>query len=189
MIRYTALFALIVTSVAQASELADIVIKSKDLDDLSNRLNADSSDVQNPEDVPNQLLESILSGRGSNKQWRALERYSVIDDAGASLELFRSSFNALKRNPTLFYSRYMEGDSSALERMADALRYDYSAYEPATPATHKAHQAFFENVLNEISAMRGPLRGGALKRHDRFMERSYRQFENWKRRYEGRLEG
>jgi hypothetical protein len=185
MIYFLPFLLILVTCVAQASELTDAVIKSRDLTDLSNRLSSTSSDLKSPEGVPRQLLDIILNGQGSDEEWKALQHYSVIDDAGASLEFCRSNFNALKRNPTLFYSRFMNGDPSALERMADAFCYDYSAYQPKTPANNKAHQAILKNALNQIASMRGSLSGDAIKKHNQFMEYSFRQFERWKKRKKG----
>jgi hypothetical protein len=177
------------TSNQEESQLANIVLKSKNLEDLDSKLTLLYSKIKNPEDVPSQLLKSILKDRSSNKQWGALEHYSKIEDAGASLELSRSCYNALKEDPTLFYSRYMEGDSSALKRMEDALHYDYSAYEPATLTNHKLHQTFFEDVLTKLDSLKDNLKGKNLKRHNHFMEKSYQQFEKWKNRYKGIIKG
>jgi len=183
-----ALLILASSGLAWSSDLTEAVLDSNDVVDIPAKLKGSRWYIKTAEDVPDKLLDVILNGQVTDEEWKALQHYSQIDDAGASLEFMRSCFRALQKDPTVFYTRFMEGDQTALERMADALGYDFSAYEPPTKSGYEAYRRFYEDVLTKIAANKSKLVGGnASKRHDRFMEISRRQFAKWKARYQEQI--
>jgi hypothetical protein len=177
---------LFITSVI-AGGLADTVVRAHDLKDLE-QATAKDYHLTTVERVPDKLFESILISKSADAEWRALEHYSKLVDAGSSLEFFRSCYSALLKQPFLFYRRYMVGDDTALDRMLDALAYDFAAYERLTLGRYNEHREEYNHILSEISKQRVGLHGLRLERHNHFVQTSQRQFQRWRARYPAYLD-
>jgi hypothetical protein len=172
---------------ARSSELTRAVLHSNDLIDIYPKLKGTRCQVVTVEQVPDKLFEIILSGKATDEEWKALSHYSNLTDAGASIDFMHSCFKALRKDPLIFYHRFIGGDKTALQWMRDALSDDFSAYEHATKLTCEEHRFFYEEVLRAIGDEKAKLSGDALKKHDEFMKASRHQFEEWKARYRGKL--
>lgn len=173
------------SSYVRGSELTDAVLQSKKLNEIEVKLKGTRFRAETAEQVPDLLLEAILTGRATDDEWKALDHYSRLVDAGAGLDFLRSCFKTLERDPLIFYRRFMSGDATALDRMRDALTYDFSAYDRQKPRTmrYREHREFYENTLKKIAANGDTLAGEALRRHEQFVTAAQRQFESWRGRY------
>ena len=185
-LRMMVVVGLFVPLLATASSLTDAVIQSKHYDDIVDNLKRHQCQIQTPEQIPDELFDTILNNKATNADWRALQHYRHIVDAGASLEFMHSCFKALKKEPLLFYKRYMSGDHSALQRMRDAFSYDFSAYSRSTGEDYESVEKFYENVIATINERRNHIARNSLKEHDKFVLVIRRQFANWQSRYAGK---
>jgi hypothetical protein len=168
---------------ARSSELTRAVLDSNDLIDIYPKLKGTRYQVVTVEQVPDKLFEIILGGKATDEEWKALSHYSNLTDAGASVDFMHSCFNALKRNPMIFYDRFMRGDKTALQWMRDALGDDFAAYETLTEASYEEHERFYERSLRNIDDKRVKLSREGLKKHEEFMNDSRRHFKDWRIRY------
>ncbi len=166
-----------------SSELTKAVLHSNDLIDIYPKLKGTRYDVVTVEQVPDRLFAIILSRKATDEEWKALSHYSNLADAGASLDFMHSCFKALKRNPMIFYDRFMRGDNTALQWMRDALGDDFAAYEPLTKTGYEEHERFYERILRKIDDKRAKLSRDGLKRHEELMRDARHHFEDWKTRY------
>lgn len=184
MIRIALVITLIGVSCGSGSELTDAVRTSGDVGEIASKLKGTRYAVKFAEQVPDKLLDLVLSGKAGDEEWNALQHYSRIADGGAALDFSRSCFRALQQQPLIFYRRSMDGDPTAILRMADAMRYEFMAYENGSDANYKKYNAFFKQVLRKIAGEKKRWSGEALNRHKKFLRESRKEFENWKRRYE-----
>jgi hypothetical protein len=168
-----------------ACDLPEVVLRSRDLGELQQAVQTERCGTRYVEGVPDELFERILNTSSADAEWKALDHYSKLVDAGASLELFRSCYSASAKQPLLFYRRYMAGDDTALDRMLEALTYDFAAYERLTSARVHQYEQRYDEILTDISQQEARLTGKQRERHHTFLKNSQRQFERWRARYKG----
>jgi hypothetical protein len=72
-------------------------------------------------DIGAKLLTIIENNPGNNEAWKALHHFRSLTDAGLTSSFEMDCFDILRKNPLLFYYRYMQGDNLGLERMDDAI--------------------------------------------------------------------
>ncbi len=170
-------------AVVFTSDLPETVLRSRDLAELKQKMRRHDYGAADVERVPDKLFQHILKDQMADAEWKALDHYSKLMDAGTSLEFFRSCYAALVQQPLIFYRRYMSGDATALDRMVDALTYDFAAYERLTSDRIREYEQRYDQILSRISQERRGLSGEQVQRHDTFVRSAQRQLEQWRIRY------
>jgi hypothetical protein len=111
---------------AGSDTLADAVLASKNLAELSQRLGRAPESAEFGKQTPMELLTLIANTPSDNKSWEAAYHYRSMTDAGFSLMFKWACFDTVLEHPTLFRDRYLAGDGRAAELMRSALWSDGS---------------------------------------------------------------
>ena len=72
--------------------------------------------------IPAKLVSEIVLNPSNNKAWEALHKFSHFTDGGLSSMYDDACFDAIKKTPLIYYSRYVySGDDEVLDRVNDAM--------------------------------------------------------------------
>jgi len=87
--------------------------------------------VQNRElwEVPDKIINIILENKTNEKAWEAFHHFRSLTDGGVTAFFRDSCYLAIKKEPLIFYKRYINGDNFAIERMMDSLWVDLIEYD------------------------------------------------------------
>jgi hypothetical protein len=83
------------------------------------------------------------------KTWLALYKYRTFTDASGTIEFYNYCYQALKREPLVYYSRYTERDDKAIHLMESALSHDFTAFDSQRELGKKTIRSVYETSLTE----------------------------------------
>jgi hypothetical protein len=114
----------------------------------------------------------------TTKTWLALHKYRTFTDASGTIEFYDYCYQALKREPLVYYTRYMEGDDEAIHLMESALSHDFSAFDDQRELGKKTIRSVYENSLTETLKHKpsDPVR---RKRHDVYTKTFTEKLKEW----------
>lgn len=106
---------------ASRDDVIGKVLDSKSKTELYGTSNPTIDDLRYVWSISDKLIEIILKDAGNDRAWRALHRFRNYTDAGLTVMYYDSCFVAIKKDPLIFYHRYMSGDEKSLQRAKDAV--------------------------------------------------------------------
>jgi hypothetical protein len=116
------------------------------------------------------LFSLVLTYSDKDKVWQAIHHFRSMTDAGFTTSFEMDCFNAFKKNPFIFYDRYMAGDHLALDRMLDAME-AYLIDEGNICEKEKVNRKVLEMAIEKLEKMKANLTGPQkIKRHSIFVE-------------------
>ena len=124
-----------------------------------------------------ELFEEFKNNR-STKTWLALHKYRAFTDASGTIEFYNYCYQALKREPLVYYSRYMEGDDKAIHLMESALSHDFSAFDSQWKLGKKTIRSVYETSLMETLEHK-PSDGEKKKRHGAYIKVFIEKLKEW----------
>jgi len=102
--------------------------------------------------ISDDLIDIILKDPNNDRAWSALHKFRTFTDAGATQIFHDACFRALKRNPLIFFNRYMAGDDEAVKRAIDAA---WGFSEVDTQSSNSEDMVFLYKNLAQIQAKAG----------------------------------
>lgn len=73
--------------------------------------------------IPDKLISEVVLNPSNNKAWEALHKFSHFTDGGLSSMYDDACFDAIKKDPLIYYNRYVHsGDDEVLDRLKDAMQ-------------------------------------------------------------------
>jgi hypothetical protein len=124
-----------------------------------------------------ELFEEFKNNR-TTKTWLALHKYLTFTDASGTIEFYNYCYQALKREPLVYYSRYMEGDDNAIHLMESALSHDFRVFDSQRELGKKTIRSVYETSLTETLKHK-PSDPERKKRHDVYIKGFIEKLKEW----------
>lgn len=113
------------------------------------------------------LFEEFATSR-SARTWLAVEKYHDYVDASLRAEFNYYCFQAMEREPLVYYLRYLNGDDNALLLMRSAMSYDYRDPTMQGDNDRSTVRAVFDSAMKQMQAHELSCRSKAGRRLDYF---------------------
>ena len=161
---------------AQEVTISDEILRFRDRNEFVEHV-AIEYDKKVYRDYAEELFEEFKNNR-STKTWLALYKYRTFTDASGTIEFYNYCYQALKREPLVYYSRYMEGDDKAIYLMESALSHDFSAFDSQWKLRKETIRSVYETSLTETLKHK-PSDGEKKKRHDAYIKVFIGKLKEW----------
>ncbi len=169
----TSLFVTLVRTPAQDMSddmFVNRILTAKHLNDILDMPVSERERVNFIFSVGPRLFALVLSYPDKDSVWQAIHHFRSMTDAGFTTSFEMDCLDAFKKNPFVFYDRYMVGDDLALSRMLDAME-AYLIDEGNICKKEKVNRKVLEMGIEKIEKMKANLTGPQkIKRHSIFVE-------------------
>jgi hypothetical protein len=160
---------------ARAQNISDdmfigLILDSNHIQDLGDKSHSEKEWVNFVLGAGPRLFSLVLTYPDKDKVWKAIHHFRSMTDAGFTTSFQMDCFDALKKNPFIFYDRYMAGDNLALDRMLDATE-AYLIDERDICEKEKVNRKFLEMGMRKLEKMKANFVGNQeIKRHSIFVK-------------------
>ena len=163
-------------SYAQEVTISDEILRFRDRDEFMEHVVIEHG-KKVYRNYAEELFEEFKNNRRT-KTWLALYKYRTFTDASGTIEFYNYCYQALKREPLVYYSRYTERDDKAMHLMESALSHDFTAFDSQRELGKKTIRSVYETSLTETLKHK-PSDPEKKKRHDVYIRIFIEKLKEW----------
>jgi len=143
---------------ANSSELLDRVLSADSTEDILGTKTPNMNQRRDLWNTPSKLASVLAKNKNNEKAWAAFHHFRTLTDGGLTTFYRDACFYLLSQDREIYFTRYMNGDDKALDRMVDALWHQLveDGAEGPTP-NHDAEKLFIlinKNLENKTKGSR-----------------------------------